>query len=1188
MSCNQKYFSRQDPGKKDFFFSKKRSFDFLFISGTGTASFFFLFFFSHGLFSQVFYNSGVTVILKNNAVIQVMGDASNNEGKINTEGNFNVTRNLTNNDTLSGNGKYLVGGDWINNHLYSTGSGTVELNGVNQAISGNTVTPFFNLTLTGTGKKSMSLNSLVAGTLSLNDRELATDTHIMYVINPGTNAITRTTGFVSSLGNGKLSRAVNSTGTYLFPVGSSAGTLRYRPVEIVPGNTAADTFRVRMANVDATSEGFNRSLADTFLCSINPAFYHRITHSTGSTPAGIRIFYDNATDGNFTNIAHWQNIPQWENTGVVSVTANPSPTLSFIANSAWSDFTYEPFALAGAGLLSNVTKTDLTCGSLNSGTATVSVSGGQAPYSFLWSNGQSDSTATALTAGTYYITSSDINSCTAVDSVIITGFAPLVPTLSSTNENCSSLDGTATASVTGGATPYSFLWSGGQNTATATGLAAGNYTVTITDFSGCDTTASVAVTGTGGATLSLSSSQPLCNGGNNGSATVSATGGTSPYSYLWNDPQAQTTGTATGLFAGNYIVSVTDSSGCLSIDSVTVADPSALTIATTGTNVPCNGTGSGTATASLSGGSSPFSFAWSNGQSDSTATGLASGTYYVTATDINGCTAVDSVAISGSSSMILTLNATDENCSQSNGTATVSVSGGTTPYSYLWPGGQTSAIATGLAAGNYTVTVTDFTSCDTTATVTVNGTGGATVTASFTPPSCNGGNNGSATATCTGGTTPYSFLWNDSQAQTSNPATGLGAGNFSVTVTDNNGCASIASVTITEPPSLSAGASGTDISCNGAADGSAAATASGGSTPYSFLWSNGQSTPAISGLSAGSYSVTVSDSNNCISADSLTITEPSPISLSVSGNTSICAGTSTSLYANAPGAILYFWNTGDSSFSITVSPAADTVYSVTAFVGSCTATQQVPVTVSLPPTASISGTSAVCRGDSAVLTATGGPAYVWSTGDSTQTITVTPSSTTSYSVSITNSCGTATSSFSVTLFASPAANAGNDTTISKGSSVSLNATGGVNYQWNNSPDLSCTNCQNPVATPAAEATYYVTVTDANGCTATDSVKISVSELDAVVYLPNIFSPNGDGENEILFVMGEQIEQVRLRIFDRWGEQVFETLCCCNEACGWDGNFRGKKMNPAAFVYIIEGTFSDGTPFNNKGNLMLVR
>jgi archaellum component FlaF (FlaF/FlaG flagellin family) len=404
--------------------------------------------------------------------------------------------------------------------------------------------------------------------------------------------------------------------------------------------------------------------------------------------------------------------------------------------------------------------------------------------------------------------------------------------------------------------------------------------VTVTDANGCTKQATVTITQPSALTVGTSQVNVLCNGASTGTATAIPSGGTPAYTYSWNTVPVQTTATATGLAAGSYTVTVTDANGCTKQATVTITQPSALTLETSQVNVLCNGASTGTATAIPSGGTPTYTYSWNTVpvQTTATATGLGAGSYTVTVTDANGCTKSASVTITQPDALTVETSQVNVLCNgASTGTATAIPGGGTPAYTYSWNTVpvQTTATATGLAAGSYTVTVTDANGCTKSANVTITEPAALHIEISQTNVLCNGGSTGSATATVTGGTGSYTYSWNTVPVQTTATATGLAAGSYTVTVTDENGCTKTAEVTITQPDVIVVNITGTGTDCSNVTGSATVTSVTGGVGPYTYLWSpGGQTTPSITGLGEGTYTVTVTDANGCTKTASYTVVKP--------------------------------------------------------------------------------------------------------------------------------------------------------------------------------------------------------------------------------------------------------------------------------------------------------------------------
>ncbi|MBK8846397.1 MAG: hypothetical protein IPO27_07575 [Bacteroidetes bacterium] len=655
-----------------------------------------------------------------------------------------------------------------------------------------------------------------------------------------------------------------------------------------------------------------------------------------------------------------------------------------------------------------VNGTNPACNGANSGSATAIAIGGAAPYSYSWNTVPVKTTAiaTGLGVGTYTVTITDANGCTATASVTLTAPPSLNVTSKKTNVSChGGSNGTITVVPTGGTAPYSYLWSNGKTTKFVIGLAAGTYTVTVTDAGGCTKTLSVVITQPSALLALYTVTNVSCNGGSNGAIDLSVTGGTPGYTYLWST--GATTQDITGVMAGMYNVTIKDKRGCISNAMVVITQANAMIVSITPKNPKCNGAANGQATASVSGGVTPYSYSWSSGQTTASATGLAAGTYTVTITDANGCTKTQSVTLTQPAVLSCSANVLQTiTCNGGLGKIGVTVTGGTPGYTYTWNTVPvaTTAIVNNVGAGTYTVIVKDKNNCTTSCSVTLGQPAAITCDPlTITAVSCNGGNDGTATVSgVTGGTGPYTYLWNTSVAQTTATATGLSAGTYTVTITDANGCTKTASVVVTQPTGIMAAFTTTQPTCQ-TGIGTATVTASGGTMPYSYLWSDGQTTATAVNLPAGTYSVTVTDANGCTAQlTGIIINQGSTITANpLTGVNVLCNGGnngSATISGITGGTAPYSisWNTVPGQGTMTATGLTAGTYTVTVtdaqgciYTASIEITEPLtPVTASIPTVVPITCTG----GGTASATAQGAggtPAYtyLWSDGQTGATAT---------------------------------------------------------------------------------------------------------------------------------------------------------------------------------------------------------
>ncbi|WP_276134123.1 gliding motility-associated C-terminal domain-containing protein [Polluticoccus soli] len=760
-------------------------------------------------------------------------------------------------------------------------------------------------------------------------------------------------------------------------------------------------------------------------------------------------------------------------------------------------------------LTASATNTNVNCNGGSNGTATAVPVGGTTPYSYSWNTtpAQTTITATSLAAGTYTVTITDAKGCTTTANATVTQPSTLTATATNTNVNCNGgSNGTATVTPAGGTTAYTYSWNTtpAQTTAIATNLPAGTYTATVTDAKGCITTASATVTQPAVLTVSATNTNVSCNGGSNGTATATVAGGTTPYTYSWNSTPVQTTTTANNLTAGVYTVTITDAKNCVATTTATITQPTVLTAATTNTSVSCNAGTNGTATVTPTGGTAPYTYSWNTTptQTNATATSLAAGTYTATVTDAKGCITTANATITQPTSLTVSVVNTNVSCNGgSDGAIIATAGGGTTPYSYSWNSTpvQTTAVAVNLPAGNYTITVTDFKGCIKTASATVTQPTQLTATTSKTDVSCYNGSNGTATVAPTGGTAPYTYSWNTTPAQTTATATNLPAGTYTATVTDSKGCTTTASATVTQPTQLTATATKTNVSCYAGTNGTATVTAAGGTTPYTYSWNTTpiKTTAAVTGLAAGSYTVTVTDNLGCITTTSVTITQPAVLSVSATNTNVSCNGgsngTATATPTGGTTPYTYSWSTTPTQTTATATGLAAGTYTITVTDSqNCVATTIATVTQPTVLTATASKTNVSCFNGSngtATVTPAGGTTpytYSWNTTPVQATALATNLPAGTYTATVTDAKGCVTTASATVTEPTQLAASATKTDVScfngTNGSAAVTASGGTTpytYSWNTTPIKTTA-----IASNLAAGTYTATVTDALGCTTT--------------------------------------------------------------------------------------------------------
>ncbi len=751
----------------------------------------------------------------------------------------------------------------------------------------------------------------------------------------------------------------------------------------------------------------------------------------------------------------------------------------------------------------------------------VTPSGGQGPYTFIWSNGATTEDLTGLSSGSYSCVITDDNNCSIHAGPYDIGNTPtnLAAVAVVTNASCGN-NGAIDLTITGGAGSPTFSWSDGAITEDISGLAAGSYTYTVTDNNNCVVSGTETVIETNGSmSYTFSMTSEIC-GDAAGAIHVEVSGGATPHTYLWSN--GATTQGITGLSAGLYSCIITDNNGCtITTQDIQVTDlPGNLSITDMVVSDALCTNALGAIDLSTSGGSGTLTYAWSNGETTEDINSLSAGTYSVTVTDASGCQASSSaVVFSNPGTLQISFGiVTDESCSNAQGEIDLTVIGAEIPVVYTWSNGASTQDISNLSAGSYSVSIVDNSGCVVMGDYTVHNTGsslqigGASVVNEF----CGSGS-GSIGISVSGGTQPYSYNW--LHGANTQSVSGLSAGNYSITVTDVNGCSTVETYTVqNNPGNLSLNGVITDESCG---DGSGAidVTTSGGNQPLAFNWSTGETTEDLSSLSAGTYDLIVTDNFGCQANYSETVANiAGGLTIVVDAATNENCGQSDGVInTTVTGAVSLFWSNGATTDDISGLSAG--TYTLTAIDNlGCQVSETVTIvnnTGSLAITFENIGDENCQNGQGFVdieVIGTGPFTYVWSDGQTTQdainlasgmhTVTITDGVgcelQASYTVNNANSTNLAGSAIITDALCS----------LSNGT-IDLTVSGGISpytFSWN-----SGGNAEDP--TNLAAGTYEVTITDALNCTVTETYTVNQQSSSLAIdqiFVGNEFCGQSDG------------------------------------------------------------------------------
>ena len=940
-------------------------------------------------------------------------------------------------------------------------------------------------------------------------------------------------------------------------------------------------------------------------------------------------------------------------------------------------------------LQANLQATNVSCfNGVSNGAVNASVSGGTSPYAYSWNNGSLSEDLSNISTGNYTLTVTDANSCTTTSSVAITAPSDIVQFASTTNTNCfGGTNGSINVSVSGGLTPYSYSWSSGQNSEDIQGIAAGTYTLTITDANNCTdiqsytvtepnsavslsanltnvachggSSGSIDITTTGGtpgytfqwnanngilipqttedllnissgsytlvatdangcsASLTSAISQPAqglqsipqitavsCFNGTNGAVQPGISGGTAPYTYSWNN--GSTNNALTNVAAGAYSLSITDANTCNAVFNYSISQPNAaLAINLTGVNVLCFGNATGSANAVVSGGTSPYVLAWSNGSSNTAIQNLLAGTYNITVTDQKGCLANQSITLTQPIAPlnVSTVPSMVDCFGNQTGSINASISGGTAPYSSSWINQNSQIYASqnedigSIGIGTYLTIVTDSHGCIDSSTASITQPTALSITNAKIDVLCHGNNTGSINATISGGTLPYSFSW--SNGATSEDLSGIIAGSYTLTVTDANGCSEAMTVEINQPSSpLAVMTETTPIACFGMSTGSASAMVVGGTAPYQYAWSNGATSTEINNVLAGPYSILVTDNHGCTAFSGANVQQPQQgLNVSINVTDPSCHGYSNGIIEMTitGGTQPYYFNWGDQN-NILLNNPSERLDSIT--VGSylfvitddkgCVVDTIVQVNEPTPFNLAIQTTDALCYQSATGmvdLTVTGStPPYQfnWNNG---QFLTEDLSNVIAgyYSVLITDNQG---------CIDSIAGNVNQPDSLlistevinvscvdQADGAISLTVNGGTapySFAWSSGEIV-------PTISNLSAGFYVTTITDDNSCIATITVEVLPSIIPCVNPV-NTFTPNGDQFNDTWVIDNMYLyPNASVQVFNKWGNLVFKSEGLYTP---WDGTYNNNPLPSEVYYYIIE--LNDPATSKLTGTLTIIR
>ena len=780
--------------------------------------------------------------------------------------------------------------------------------------------------------------------------------------------------------------------------------------------------------------------------------------------------------------------------------------------------------------------TDALCIGGQQGTVNLQVSGGTNPYLYYWNNGSTNEDQTNLLAGIYTAQVTDNNNCQS--SINIEILDPSNTTeISETHTDVicfSGVTGAIDLLVTGGLPPYVFDWTNGAITEDVFNLSAGNYGVNVVDLNGCGEFLSVLIIQPNTfVSATISQTNVLCSGSNTGTMQVVPTNGIQPYSYLWSN--GETNASISNLTAGNYSVTVADFNGCnFSISAEIMQPPSPVVITETISAVSCFGGNNGGIQVAVFGGVPSYNYSWSTGATSTSISALVAGNYELTVTDQNNCVYNESYVVSEPlAPLSFNFSTIDNVCfGGSSGFATVAISGGTAPFNSLWDNSLSGINYDNLSVGTYSFQTTDANNCTLTESIEIfEPTQINIIDSVVSDVSCFAFSDGMINFTTTGGTAPYTYLW--SSGQTSEDILNLAAGNYSVTIKDAYNCQRIFTFEVLQPVALLATSTIDEPSCFGYSDGAIFTSVTGGTAPFNYLWNNGVTTVNNMNISAGDYIVTITDNNNCVFPLNTFLTQPAQIQVSFIADVLVgCDPLVVNLTNNSGEQFAGSWTFGDGTDGV-----GNQIQHI--FSGEGCFDVNLQVTNSDGCSNNVTYDDFICVLETPHAEIGLSPNYI----------------------------GIANPDVEITNL----------------------TTGADSYSWSFGDTLVYNYFQPGIVTYPTYVSdqYYVSLIafNDNGCV-DSTVRIINFDNSLVIYVPNVFTPDGDEFNNIFKpIFAAPVASYNLKIYNRWGEILFESN---DTEVGWDGTHNGSLVQDGAYTWDILVTTFETRTTHKQGTVSILK